>query len=263
MGIAPDVRRRIDAHLAAVEEADCVRVLYAAESGSRAWGFPSADSDYDVRFVYIHPQAWYLSIEAEARRDVIERPLIEQIDLSGWDVRKALGLFARSNPPLAEWLDSPTVYADRFGFADRLRRLLPEYFSPAGATYHYVRMARANFRAYLQGDRVRPKKYFYVLRPLLAARWVEQGRGPVPTRFATLLETVGDNPRLRDEVAALTAQKLEGAELEEGPRWPAIHEFVAEELARLQSVAGSQPRVRGSTEPLDELFRDCLRQAWA
>lgn len=262
MNITPDIHHRIDAHLSAVEEADRVRVLYAAESGSRAWGFPSADSDYDVRFVYVHPEPWYLSIDLEHRRDVIERPLTEEIDLSGWDVRKALGLFARSNPPLLEWLDSPIVYADRLGFADRLRGLVPEYFSPVGAMYHYLQMARRNSRAYLQGERVRAKKYFYVLRPVLAARWIEQGRGPVPTRFATLLETVADNVPLRDEVATLIARKLEGAELDEGPRWPVIHEFVTEELKRLESAAGSQPKVRGGTEPLNELFRDCLRQAW-
>jgi uncharacterized protein len=262
MGVAPNVRLRIDAHLSGVEETDHVRVLYAAESGSRAWGFPSADSDYDVRFIYIHPQPWYLSIESDTRRDIIERPLVEEIDLSGWDIRKALGLFARSNPPLMEWLDSSVVYSDRLGFAERLRRLLPDYFYPVAAVYHYLQMARGNFRAYLQGDRVRAKKYFYVLRPVLAARWVEQGRGPVPMRFVTLLQTVGDYPKLWDEVVALLARKLEGAELDAGPRWPAIHEFVTEELGRLGAVAGSQPKVRGSIEALDELFRDCLREAW-
>lgn len=263
MEVAPEVRERIAQHLAAVEDEERVGILYAVESGSRAWGFPSADSDYDVRLIYIHRQPWYLSIDSESRRDVIERPLVEEIDLSGWDIRKALALFARSNPPLLEWLDSPIAYADRLGFADRLRGLIPQYFSPVGAVYRYLQMARGNFRTYLQGERVRVKKYFYVLRPLLAARWVEQGRGSVPMRFVTLLDTVGDNARLRDEVVALTARKLEGEELDEGPRLPVIHEFITEELRRLESVAGSQPKVRGTTEPLNELFRDCLRQAWA
>jgi predicted nucleotidyltransferase len=106
--IVEEVRRRLDQ----VEASEGVRILLAVESGSRAWGFPSRDSDYDVRFVYIHPPEWYLSVDAEFRRDVIERPILDEIDLSGWEIRKALLLFAKSNPPLLEWLASPLVYKD-------------------------------------------------------------------------------------------------------------------------------------------------------
>jgi len=96
--------------LAAIEHTELVHILYACESGSRAWGFASPDSDYDVRFIYVRPRDWYLSIDLERRRDVIERPIEGVLDINGWDLRKALQLMRKSNPPLFEWLHSPLVY---------------------------------------------------------------------------------------------------------------------------------------------------------
>ena len=95
-----------------------MRVLLAVESGSRAWGFASPNSDYDARFIYSSAPDWYLSIDLEDKHDVIEYPIVDEIDLNGWDVRKALRLFARSNPAFVEWIQSPTIYLERGGFAD-------------------------------------------------------------------------------------------------------------------------------------------------
>ncbi|MCZ2341308.1 MAG: nucleotidyltransferase domain-containing protein [Bacteroidales bacterium] len=256
-------RQRIEQDLAAIAAEESVRILYAVESGSRAWGFPSTDSDYDVRFLYVHPPSWYLAIDRDTRRDVVERPIVDLMDLSGWDISKALRLFARSNPTLWEWLDSPIVYIDALGFADRLRDEQPRYFSPIAGRYHYLRMARGNFRSYLQGDRVRLKKYFYVLRPLLAARWIEQKQTLAPMLFASLLETIPDHARLREAIASLLARKLSGEELDEGPRIPAIQEFIEAELPRLEALAGDSPQVQGAIEPLNVLFREYLERAWA
>ena len=187
--ISEEKRAEIKAQLADVESREDVRVLYACESGSRAWGFPSADSDYDVRFIYAHPVEWYLSIRT--RRDVIERPLVNEIDLSGWDIKKALGLLRKSNPPLLEWLQSPIIYQQDDAFLNGIGALLPVYYSPRNCLHHYLHMARGNIREYLKGERVWVKKYFYVLRPLLACLWIEAGNGAVPMEFATLAESVG------------------------------------------------------------------------
>lgn len=263
MAVPAEVRVQIERQLAGLESVEGVRILYAVESGSRAWGFASADSDFDVRFIYVRPQPWYLAIDLETRRDVIERPLVDELDFSGWDLRKALGLFGRSNPPLLEWLDSPVVYVDRLRFAERLRTLIPAYFSPISVMHHYLRMARGNFRSDLQRERVRLKKYFYVLRPLLAARWVEQGRGPVPMEFARLLEAVVDAPTLVEAIHSLVARKLASTELDDGPPVPVLQEFVTAELERLEAIAGSLAKGRGEPEPLNELFREYLERAWA
>ena len=161
-------------------------VLYACESGSRAWGFESPDSDYDVRFLYAHPREWYLAFDVERQRDVIDRPIVDDIDCHGWDVRKALYLFTRTNGALIEWLNSPTRYVERGQLAARLRDLAPQCFNAKALCYHYAHMARRNAREYVLGNRVRLKKYFYVLRPLLAIRHIEQGLGVPPVRFESL-----------------------------------------------------------------------------
>lgn len=263
MTVSTDIHEQITRRLSRIAAEEEVRILLAVESGSRAWGFPSADSDYDVRMIFVRPKSWYLSIDHGNRRDVIERPCLDAIDLSGWDLRKALGLFARSNPPLLEWLDSPIVYADRLGFSSRLRSLIAAYFSPAAATHHYLQMAKGNFRSHLQSNYVRLKKYFYVLRPLLAVRWIEQGRGPVPMPFSTLLETVQGQSALGDAISALIELKRSGAELDAQPQIPVLQEFIVAELARLEAMAASQHRVVGDVEPLNQLFREFLNRAWA
>ena len=147
----------ISEQLSNIETVQDVRILYAVESGSRAWGFASRNSDYDVRFIYIHKPDWYLSIRD--RRDVIECPISKDLDISGWDLKKALGLFSKSNPPLLEWLGSPIIYKDAFDLANRLREMLTTSFQPQRSMYHYLHMARGNYREYLKGEVVRLKKY--------------------------------------------------------------------------------------------------------
>ena len=128
-----------------------VRIVLALESGSRAWGFASPNSDFDVRFIYVRPRDWYLSIDLEDRRDVIEYEIVDDIDLNGWDLRKALRLFSRSNPAIVEWLQSPITYIESGSFATHARALLPELYQPASGIYHYRNMARNNYRDRLSG----------------------------------------------------------------------------------------------------------------
>ena len=259
--IDPATGAEIQRRLADVEEADGARIVYAVESGSRAWGFPSADSDYDVRFVYIRSRDWYLSVNLESRRDVIERPIVDHIDLSGWDIRKALRLFAKSNPPLLEWLSSPIVYRDDLGFADAVRALLPRYYSPVSSLYHFLRMAQRNYREFLQGPEVIVKKYFYVLRPLLAVRWIEQGRGPVPMEFARLLATVEDAELVR-EIETLIERKKRGDELAREPAIQPISRFIVSEIDRPRAVVRPGEHTDSDLEPLSELFRSMLNSGW-
>lgn len=246
--------------LAVIEQTEAVRILYACESGSRAWGFASPDSDYDVRFIYIHPRDWYLSIDLEHRRDVIERPIEDVLDINGWDLRKALQLMQKSNPPLFEWLHSPIVYRAHPGFREALLALTPAYYSPLGCAWHYLHMARGNDRAYLQGEQARLKKYLYVLRPLLAVRWLESGRGVVPMPFRDLVETLIPPGELRDAIEHLLRLKQSGAELAWGPRIPALSDWIKAELARLAEGPNALvPTAKPGVEPLNALFREWLR----
>ena len=246
------MRARVCAQLRAIEQRYNVRVLYACESGSRGWGFASPDSDYDVRFLYVHRPEWYLRVESQ--RDVIELPIDDELDVCGWEWRKALGLLKGANPTLIEWLDSPVVYQEDETVVAELRALIPAWFSPLRARWHYYSMARKNFRGYLQGETVRLKKYFYVLRPLLAARWVEAGKGVPPMRFAELLAGSELCAPLRAEIDALLEIKQRAGEAEYGPKRPLVHAFLQSELGRGEVPPVLPDSREGNLKDLDSLL---------
>ena len=260
--ISNQVVEEINRLLAELEKAEGMVILLAVESGSRAWGFESADSDYDVRFIYVRRPEDYLSIDLESQRDVIERPIVDDIDLNGWDIRKALQLFQKSNPPLLEWLQSPLIYLERFSFANHVRELLSTYYSPRNCFHHYFHMARGNIREYLRGEVVWRKKYFYVLRPLLALRWIELELGPVPMEFAKLVEKTVTDERLRWAIDDLVTAKRAALEMDRGPRIPVISDFIEEEIKRFENIAASVPKQDMSSRALNELFRTTLTEVW-
>ena len=251
-GVDATMRERVLQQLKAVEQRDNVRVLYACESGSRGWGFASPDSDYDVRFLYVHPPEWYLRVEAP--RDVIELPIDDELDVCGWEWRKALGLLKGANPTLIEWLDSPIVYQQDEATIDALKALVPKWFSPLRARWHYYSMARKNFRGYLQGGEVRLKKYFYVLRPLLAVRWVEAGKGVPQMRFADLLAGSELDASLHQEIDELLERKQRAGEAMYGPRRPLLHAFILAELARGETPPTLPDSREGDISELDQLL---------
>jgi predicted nucleotidyltransferase len=186
----------IQRQLQALERHEEMRILYACESGSQAWGFASpVDSDDGVHFIYVRPVTWYLSIDSG--RDVIELPITGGLDINCWDLLEALGLFRRSNPPLIEWLQSPIVYRDIDGFRDSLRTYIGMYFSLTSCMYRYLSMAKHNFKTHLQQDNVQLKKYFYVLRSVLACRWIESEGTMPPIEFVKLLQAQVLSGRLR------------------------------------------------------------------
>jgi uncharacterized protein len=260
--IDPTIRSNINDALHDIEQTEQVRILYACESGSRAWGFPSQDSDYDVRFLYVRPADWYFSIDVEHRRDVIERPISEMLDVSGWDLRKALILLRKSNPPLMEWLRSPLVYYQRTDAADTMRTLAEDYYQPTASLYHYLHMARGNYRDYLRGDVVWIKKYFYVLRPLLAILWIEAGRGIPPMLFDTLVEALITDTALRRAIDALLVRKKAGKELDRQARIPVISDFIAREVERLEASRCETGDRLPDNDVLNDFFRESVRGAW-
>lgn len=225
------MREEILKRLEAAESEHGVRILYACESGSRAWGFASPDSDYDVRFVYAREPGWYLSFDVERRRDVIEYPIVDEIDCGGWDIRKTLHLFTRTNGALFEWLHSPIRYLERGSFAQALRGLAPRCFNPTALCYHYSHMARRNAREYLFADEVRLKKYFYVLRPLLAIRYIEQNKGIPPVEFEKLVDAVAPE-EIKPGIAGLLALKRSTPELGLDEPIPELGRFIGTEIAR-------------------------------
>jgi predicted nucleotidyltransferase len=263
LAIPSTVREEIHGRLRRAEVAHDVKVLLAVESGSRAWGFPSPNSDFDARFIYVNRPEWYLSVGLEEQRDVIEYPIVDDMDINGWDLRKALRLFRVSNPGFVEWVQSPLVYESQGGFAARARALLPEVYSVERGIYHYRSMAKTNFRGYLQTEQVPLKKYFYVLRPLLAVRWLERRQQPAPIEFERLLETIHDVEGLRETIDDLLALKRRTPELGLSPQIAPIQRFIEQELARLDTLVPPRGERVDSEPRLSALFRDLLSEAWA
>lgn len=253
-----EAARRLDA----IERYSDVRIVFACESGSRAWGFASSDSDYDVRFLYVRRPDWYLSVDFEERPDVLETPIEGDWDVDGWDLRKALRLFRKSNPVLLEWLHSPIVYRETGSAARAIRALIPSFFSPRAAMHHYRGMALKTHEGHLRGPQVRHKKYFYALRPLLACRWIEQGLGPVPMEFARLVSAASLASSTMSAIDRLLEEKRSGLERNAGAPVPELQEWIEAELSRTAHIDLVAQPVAAEVGALNDVFRRVLAEAW-
>jgi predicted nucleotidyltransferase len=246
----------IQKKLPEIEKEHNVKILYAVESGSRAWGFESKDSDYDVRFVYAHNKNWYLNILP--KRDVIEYPINDEFDYSGWDLRKTLFLMNKSNPVLFEWLKSPIVYfKDQFAY-NALEQLSVEYFSPISSIYHYLHMANGNYRQYLLGEEVKIKKYFYVLRPIMACMWIEKYKEAPPMEFEKLLTQIYEN-ELLEKINELLRRKKSGIEMGDERKIPIINDFIEQKITHFESAVNLfDPKKKPNQDKMEEAFVSIL-----
>lgn len=239
-----------------------IKILLAVESGSRAWGFASTDSDWDVRYIYIHKLDWYLKIDEQ--KDSQEKILPNDLDLSGWELKKALRLFRKSNPPLLEWLCSPIIYKEEFSTAEKLRKMSGEYFNPKSCMYHYLSMAKNNFREFLQKDLVKSKKYFYVLRPVLACDWIKNTNSFPPMEFQELVDLQVTDEKIKAEIEQLLKRKIAGEELKEEPKIEILNNFLGKKIEFYNKFADEiEANEKPPTELLDELFKQTINEVWS
>lgn len=253
--VDPAIRGEIEAQLRGIEAGHGVRILYACESGSRGWGFASPDSDYDVRFIYAPPLEWYLTVFPG--RDVIELPINAVLDISGWELRKALALLRAGNATLIEWLDSPIVYRADPEFLQAMRTAAAAVFRPERSFHHYLNMARNNHRRYLQGETVLLKKYLYVLRPILAALWVVEKQAMPPMAFEHLVAGMISDPPLLEAIAQLLEIKRAAGEAQTGQSFPVINAFIETQLQALaQRLPPRRDLIDGTL--LDALLRQIV-----
>lgn len=252
---------RIQTALRQLEATHGIRILYACESGSRAWGFPSPDSDFDVRFIYCYSPDWYLTLDEGP--DTLNFPVDDELDLAGWDLRKALRLLRGSNASLFEWLQSPIVYHEALDFRARLAPLLPAAFNLKAGLHHYLGQLRRGVEEDLIGHEVRLKRLFYALRSALAARWIREWHTLPPMEFAPLRKLLP--AALETTVSALLAAKTTANEKTTVPRPAALSEFLQQELAAGQAARDglSVARNAAAAGELDALFRALLAEAFA
>lgn len=242
--VSPERRAQIGRKLERIAREEGVRILLAVESGSRAWGFHSPDSDYDVRFLYARPVNDYLALQPS--RDVIERPIdADDLDVGGWDVAKALKLVSRGNAVVSEWLSSPIIYAEDPAFRPLFEPLARDWQRLHGDVAHYYGLARRQWGSFIEGrTEVRLKKYFYVIRPAVTLRWLREGHtGTPPMNLPRLLEDVRLPAATAEALADLQARKQAAGEaVGMGARIPAIDDYVREQMAWGLSQKAREPR---------------------
>lgn len=236
-----------------IEEKENIKVLHVIESGSRAWGFASLDSDYDVRFIYVRDKDFYLSLRST--KDFIDWELNEVLDINGWDLKKALQHFHKSNATLFEWSNSPVVYYTTEEWKNLYSQVAKNYFACKSSLYHYYGTANKNYHEYLMNDMVKYKKYFYVLRPILACKWIEEKKCPPPVLFDELLGAVLED-EMKAAVEDLLAKKIQMRESDKAPKIEVINQYIEEKLGYYKALAESMEDDRNADwEPLEDVFR--------
>lgn len=255
----PAVVASIDDRLETLVVTEHVAIPWAVESGSRAWGFPSPDSDYDCRFVYVRAPEDYLG--PWPRRDVLETPLDDVLDVNGWDLVKAVQLLVKGNATIVEWLESGIVYRGDEGFRDGLRALASDVVDRDALVRHYVHLGRGQ-RDRWEGSEVSLKKVFYALRPAAVLRWLRAhpDAGSPPLDLRTLLAQGETSTALQDAVGELVALKAVTREMGTGTAGAVIGRFVTEELELAHDGSGS-PGERTSRAEARERAEDYFRAA--
>lgn len=233
-----------------IEEQENVKIIMAIESGSRAWGFASPDSDYDVRFIYVRNEEDYLRLEKT--RDVIEWKLDDVLDINGWDIKKTLQLLHNSNPTVFEWCASPIVYWETKEFM-WLKEILPNHFSVKKSLYHYWHISETHYKTYLLSDEVNLKKYFYALRPLLAAKWILDKRIAPPMLFEKLMAEELEL-ELVPEVRRLLDMKKNLPEIGTAPRIQNINDYIKNELRKIKETTEEIAEQSLGWDGLNRLF---------
>lgn len=233
-----------------IEKEYQVEIIYAVESSSRAWGFASPDSDYDVRFIYKRKKDDYLKLEKS--RDVIELPIDDVLDINGWDLDKTLCLLYKSNPTLFEWLSSPIVYKNTSS-AERLKEISKEYFYSKPSLYHYLNMAKNNYHEYLKGNMVKAKKYFYVIRPILACRWILEKHTAPPMLFSELAKA--QLPiELKADIDYLLDIKMNNPELKLIPKIQNLNDYIEKSIDEITCEIEKLEDSHKNMEMLNKFF---------
>jgi predicted nucleotidyltransferase len=251
------MKQRIVQELDKIEKEHGIRILLASESGSRAWGFPSNDSDYDVRFIYSNNTDWYLSIGN--KRDVVELPIDEILDINGWDLKKALQLMRKSNSPLLEWLSSPIKYIVLPEAYEKLLELSKLAFKPETSCHHYLAMARKSIEN-LNGDgKAKLKTYMYAIRPMLCCEWIIQHLSQPPMQISELLDELEIEIKFKDEVNGLIETKRLHSEKYRVQRSISIEKYINDKIEILHDKIPKNP-VGPYLDMFDDTFRYILSE---
>ena len=248
---------QIKAHLKTLELERDIKILLAVESGSRAWGFPSPDSDYDVRIIYIHKQDWYLSIHD--RKDTIDYFHGELLDINGWEIRKTLRLLRKSNATPFEWAQSPIIYSEEKGFREQLLTLAEQFFQPYHSFNHYLGIARNSYLKNQLSETIKLKKLFYVIRPVLAINWIRRYKTIPPMDIFNLMKVLEREP-VKTRIRELIDIKAQANEDYIYTMEPLLRDYLEDQFHRIENTPFQDKREIPDIELLNTFFRSLLKQ---
>lgn len=238
-----------------------VKVLYACETGSRAWGFPSPDSDYDVRMIYIHEPEWYLTLSD--KKDTIEMMLDNgDLDITGWDFKKCLKLLWKSNGALYERIQSPIVYRNTEGLTEKFKEYADKCFAPVASMHHYLGLAKNSFDDIEGKGEIKLKKFFYALRATLACKWILEKDSVPPIVFATMVNELDFDRSLKERINFLVELKSGKNEGYVHPAEKELTAFISEQIDIATAKANTLPGRKEKQVDLDEFFRYGLKNYW-
>ncbi|MCF8379914.1 MAG: nucleotidyltransferase domain-containing protein [Bacteroidales bacterium] len=251
------MEEKIKKYLSDLEKEKGIEILLACETGSRAWGFPSPDSDFDVRIIYKHQKDWYLSLTEE--KDTIEYFLENnEIDISGWDLRKSLRLLWKSNPPLLERIQSPIIYKVDKDFLTGITSVAQKTYSRIATIHHYLSMAKKAFEEVVNSEEYKLKKFFYALRASVACLWIIEKEEIPPIEFGKMLSGLDLPENLKARIGELIEIKstISEAYLHNGEN--ELIEFMKSCIERTDSESQNLPSSKGQISELNEFFRQIL-----
>jgi predicted nucleotidyltransferase len=251
------MEEKIKKYLSDLEEEKGIKILLACETGSRAWGFPSPDSDFDVRIIYKHEKDWYLCLSEE--KDTIEYFLENnEIDISGWDLRKSLRLLAKSNPPLLERIQSPIIYKVDKEFLTGINIVAQKTYSRIATIHHYLSMAKKAFEEVVSSEEYKLKKFFYALRASVACLWILEKEEIPPIEFGQMLNRLDLSKNLKTRIGELIEIKSSISEtyLHKGEN--DLIEFMKVCIERAENESQSLPASKAKMTDLNDFFLKTL-----
>ncbi|MCU0351608.1 MAG: nucleotidyltransferase domain-containing protein [Flavobacterium sp.] len=247
------MKNKIIEYLRQIESEKEIKILLACETGSRAWGFPSPDSDYDIRFIYKHELNWYLSLND--KKDTIERMYENNdFDLSGWDLKKSLNLLWKSNPPLLERIQSPIVYISDSAFLSEINDLAQSTYSKIATMHHYLSMSKKMYSEVKDNPTIKLKKLFYALRTSIACKWIIEREEIPPIVFQKMLEELDIEDSVRQKIYELIDLKSTKNEDYLHLKEIEINRFIEKCIQNAERAANSLPANKGKVEDLDSFF---------
>jgi len=248
---------KIKKYLVEIEKKNGITILLACETGSRAWGFPSPDSDYDVRLIYKHNKDWYLGLMEE--KDTIELMLDNnEIDISGWDLRKSLRLLWKSNPSLLERIQSPIVYKVDNKFLEGIKTIAKDSYSRIATINHYLSMAKKSYAEIVDKDQYKLKKFFYALRASVACKWILDKSDIPPIVFPEMLEELDINNNFKKRIFELIKLKATISESYLHTKEIELNNFIQGCIERADNESKNLPASKAKMDDFNSFFLELL-----